>query len=167
MEIKAASVAYPDRSFRGRVTVIDSRVDPVTRTVLVRGEIPNPEGSLRPGMLLTVDLIKDRTRSLVIPEESLTPREERQYVYLVNAQDQVEQVEVTIGRRRPGEAEVLAGVIAGDRVVVEGTTRVRPGMPVEIVGLRGKTGHLPPVGETAGGERVSAAEPPIPTGSVR
>jgi membrane fusion protein (multidrug efflux system) len=100
---------------------------------VVRANLANPDGVIRPGMLMTVDLIKERSQALVIPEESLTPLEDRQYVYRVDADSTIEKLEVTIGRRRPGEVEVVAGLEAGDRVVVEGTTQVRPGMPVEIV----------------------------------
>jgi membrane fusion protein (multidrug efflux system) len=71
MNITAHSPAYPDRPFRGTVTVISSRVDPETRTLTIRARIPNPERLLKPGMLLTVDLIKDRSQSLVMPEEAV------------------------------------------------------------------------------------------------
>jgi membrane fusion protein (multidrug efflux system) len=63
LDIEAQSIAYPDKLFRGKVTAIGSRVDPVTRTVIVRAELPNAVGLLRPGMLMTVDLIKNQTRS--------------------------------------------------------------------------------------------------------
>lgn len=144
LEIEVESAAYPDRLFKGEVTTIDSRIDPVTRTVVVRAELPNPDGLLRPGMLMTVDLIRGRTRSLVIPEEGLTPLEDRQYVYRVDGEDKIERLEVSIGRRRSGEVEVLGGLEAGDRVVVEGTTRIRPGMPVTVIGTRGDASESPP-----------------------
>jgi membrane fusion protein (multidrug efflux system) len=133
LDIEAQSIAYPDQLFRGKVTAIGSRVDPVTRTVIVRAELPNAVGLLRPGMLMTVDLIKNQTRSLVIPEESVIPVNDRQHVYRVNADNLIEQVEVTIGRRRPGEVEILSGLESGDSVVVEGTTRVRPQVLVKVV----------------------------------
>ena len=166
LRIEAASVAYPDDVFTGAVTVVDSRVDPVTRTIVVRAEMPNPEGLLRPGMLMTVNLIKERTRSLVIPEASLTPMEDRQYVYLVNDENQVQLVEVTIGRRRPGEVEVLNGLKAGDGVVVEGTTRVRPGVTIEIVSTRGNANNVAPTTEATGNELKSVAKPPTPNPSI-
>jgi membrane fusion protein (multidrug efflux system) len=133
LDIEAQSIAYPDQLFRGKVTAIGSRVDPVTRTVIVRAELPNAVGLLRPGMLMTVDLIKNQTRSLVIPEESVIPVNDRQHVYRVNVDNLIEQVEVTIGRRRPGEVEILSGLESGDSVVVEGTTRVRPQVLVKVV----------------------------------
>jgi membrane fusion protein (multidrug efflux system) len=65
----------------------------------------------------------------VIPEEALTPEAEKQYVYVV-ADGKAQRREVRIGGRRPGAVEVLAGLSAGDQVVVEGTQKVRDGAPV-------------------------------------
>lgn len=138
LTIHARSAAYPERRFEGQVGTVDSRVDPVTRAVSVRAEIPNPEGLLLPGMLLTVVLEQDLTRSLVIPEGAVIPVGDRQYVFVVNDEDKVERVEVTLGRRRVGEVEVLAGLDEGARVVTEGTLRVKPGATVTIVGATGE-----------------------------
>ena len=65
MEISAQSPAYPDRVFSGSVSAISSRVDPETRSLTVRARIPNPDRLLKPGMLLTVDLVKESSRSLI------------------------------------------------------------------------------------------------------
>src|SRR5690606_17786595 len=54
--IRARSAAWPEREFEGRVVTVDSRVDPVTRAVTVRAELPNPDRLLRPGMLLPLRL---------------------------------------------------------------------------------------------------------------
>jgi membrane fusion protein (multidrug efflux system) len=62
MNVTAQSPAYPDRNFNGTVTAISSRVDPDTRTLAIRAQIPNPDQLLKPGMLLTVDLVKDRSQ---------------------------------------------------------------------------------------------------------
>lgn len=135
-EVIARSVTYPDRTFRGRVTSIDSRVDPVTRAVTVRAIIPNPDRLLKPGKLLTVELIKDRRQSLMIPEEALVPLRDQQFVFVVNDDDTVDRVEVDIGRRRPGSVEVLSGLSEQQQVVIEGTNRIGPGSPVTIQKVR-------------------------------
>lgn len=132
-EIVAKSRAYPERDLRGRVVQIDSRVDPVTRAVIVRAELPNPEGLLRPGMLLTLRLIKDRRQSLAVPEASLLPVRDEQYVLVIGDDDKVERRRIEIGRRAPGRVEVLSGLSEGERVVVEGTVRVRPGGKVRVL----------------------------------
>lgn len=129
--IRARSVAYPDRRFEGRVARISPRVDPVTRSVAIRAELPNEAGLLRPGMLFTVDLVRDRRRGLMVPESALVPRGERQYLFRVT-DGRAEQVEVALGARRPGVVEIVSGVDAGDAVVVEGSLRLRSGAEVTI-----------------------------------
>ncbi|ACL71795.1 efflux transporter, RND family, MFP subunit [Thioalkalivibrio sulfidiphilus HL-EbGr7] len=129
--ITARSAAYPGREFRGRVTSVDSRVDPGTRAGIVRAEIPNPDSVLFPGMLLTVRLLKQETESLSIPEAALVPMRDEQYVFVVNDDERVERLRIVTGRRAPGRVEVLEGLEQGIRVVVQGTNRVRPGIRVE------------------------------------
>jgi membrane fusion protein (multidrug efflux system) len=77
MSVSARSLAYLDRSFNGVVTAISSRVDPETRTLTIRAKIPNPDRLLRPGMLLTVDLVKNRSQSLIIPEEAVIQEKDK------------------------------------------------------------------------------------------
>jgi len=129
--ITARSAAYPGREFLGRVTSVDSRIDPGTRAGIVRAEIPNPDSVLFPGMLLTVRLLKQETESLSIPEAALVPMRDEQYVFVVNDEDRVERLRIVTGRRAPGRVEVLEGLEQGIRVVVQGTNRVRPGVSVE------------------------------------
>lgn len=129
----ARSAAYPTEKFTGKVSTIDTRVDPITRAITVRALINNQTQKLRPGMLLTIELIKNRQRTLMIPEQALVPRKNKQYVYIINNNQQVEQQTIQIGRRRPGKVEVLSGLTAGTQVITDGTTRVRPGSFVKII----------------------------------
>jgi membrane fusion protein (multidrug efflux system) len=133
MDVLAKSPAYPDRNFNGTVTAISSRVDPDTRTLTIRAQIPNPDRLLKPGMLLTVDLIKERSQSLIIPEEAVILEKEKKFVLVVTAQNTVDKKEIVTGRRSPGKVEVISGLNAGHRVVVEGINRVRPGISVNVV----------------------------------
>lgn len=132
-DIEAGSAAYPQRSFSGAVTLVSTRVDPVTRTLVVRAELPNDAALLKPGMLLTIDLLSNRSESLAVPEESLLPLDDKQFVYRVIDGKTAERVAVTIGRRKPGVVEILDGLRAGDQVIIEGTTRVRPNAALTIV----------------------------------
>jgi membrane fusion protein (multidrug efflux system) len=125
--VTARSAAWPDAEFEGTVQAVDSRVDPVTRAVTVRAAIANPDARLRPGMLLTVRLLKPERRTLAAPEIALVQVGARAFVYRVAADDTVEQVEVKVGARRRGEVEILEGVAEGDRIVVDGTGKLRPG----------------------------------------
>ncbi len=129
LSVRATAPAFPGRAFAGEVASIDSRVDMNTRSVTVRALLANDDGALKPGMFLNVSLANDERDSLVIPEEALTPEAERQYVFVV-ADGKAQRREVRIGVRRPGSVEVLAGLEAGERVIVEGTQKVRDGMVV-------------------------------------
>ena len=130
LRIAAKSAAWSDREFEGTVRAVDSRVDPVTRAVTVRAEIPNPESLLRPGMLLTVRLFKPERQALAIPEIAVTQVGNKAHVFRVGADDKVEEVEVVTGARRRGEVEIVAGLAAGDRIVVEGTIKLRTGAQI-------------------------------------
>jgi membrane fusion protein (multidrug efflux system) len=131
--IKAHSAAWPDQDFTGSVSSVDTRVDPVSRTIRVRSVMPNDQGLLRPGMFLTVTLLNDRTEALLIPERALIPERSVQYVYVVGDNLLAERRVVSIGRRRPGEVEILSGLSAGERVIVDGVQKVRDGKPVRIL----------------------------------
>lgn len=154
--IEASSAAYPQRTFGGEVTTVSTRVDPVTRTVIVRAELPNDAALLKPGMLLTVDLASNRARSLAVPEASLVPLEDKQFVYRIVDGNTVERVAVAIGRRQPGIVEVLTGLRAGDQVITEGTTRVAPNAEVTIVDS--PTGGVEAKPAKVGGEQKSGSK---------
>jgi len=132
LSIRATAPAFPGRSFAGSVSSIDSRVDMTTRSVMVRALLANDDGALKPGMFLNVSLANDEREALVIPEEALSPEAERQYVYVV-ADGKVSRREVRIGGRQPGRVEIVAGLSAGERVVVEGTQKVRDGAIVTAI----------------------------------
>jgi membrane fusion protein (multidrug efflux system) len=129
LPIEARSVAYPGRTFAGKVGSVDSRVDPTTRSVTVRALVPNPDGKLKPGMFLTVQLSRGDRDSLVVPEEALVPEAGDVFVYVVKDAT-VEKRVVKTGQRRVGEVEIVAGLADGDTVVVEGTQKLRDGAPV-------------------------------------
>jgi membrane fusion protein (multidrug efflux system) len=130
--VKVTVAAYPERSFEGKVAGIDTRVDPVSRAVAVRAEIANEDGVLKPGMLMTVNLITNQRKILAVPEEAIVPIESKQYVYLVTPEKKAERREIKIGARQPGFAEVLSGLKDGEKVVVEGTLKLRPDADVKF-----------------------------------
>lgn len=136
MNVSARSPAFPNQNFNATVTTISSRVDPETRTLMVRSQIPNPDRLLKPGMLLTVELVKERVQSLIIPEEAVIMDKDKKYVLVVTADNRVEKKEIFTGRRSPGKIEVISGLIAGHQVIITGLTRVRPGSSVNVVEIR-------------------------------
>ena len=128
--VRALSAAYRDRRFEGRVSVIDPRIDPVTRTVRLTAEFPNPDEALKPGMFLSVGLEVTTTDSaVVVPEEAVVSEGLRHIVYPVK-DNKVERRVIRIGQRQNGKVEVLEGLQPGETIVVLGLQRVRPGAPV-------------------------------------
>jgi membrane fusion protein, multidrug efflux system len=132
--IEARSAAWPDKVFVGEVRTLDSRVDPITRAITVRAEIPNADGELRPGMLLTVVLQRAPRDLIAIPELALIQVGTRQSVFRLGDDGSVSQVSVRSGSRRRGEVEIVEGLAVGDRIVVEGVGKLRDGMQVVDVG---------------------------------
>ncbi len=132
MDIVAHSLVYPDREFLGTVSSIDTRLDPVSRSVQVRALIPNPDSILKPGMFLTVDLQRDRGDVLLAPEQAIVPEGTRQYVYVVK-DGKAEKRAVLLGRRIPGYVTIEEGLAPGEEIVTEGTHKIRDGAGVEAV----------------------------------
>lgn len=133
--VSATSRILGSHTFEGTVAGIDTRVDPATRSVVVRALLPNPDRALKPGMLLTVTLLKNERRSLQVPEEAIVPFQRRTFAWVVDPATgaSVERREVTIGGRRPGVVEILTGLAEGEHVVVRGTDQLRPGSRVVVM----------------------------------
>lgn len=138
LPIRAKAVAFDEEVFEGEISSIDNAIDPVTRSITVRALIPNPEQTLKPGLLMSVELLKNPRTALVIPEEALIPQARQNFVLIVTETDEgtiAERRQVTIGSRRPGEVEILEGLSVGELVITHGTSRARPGTPVEVKSL--------------------------------
>ncbi len=132
LPVTASATGLPDRKFDGVVANMDSRVDPVTRSVTVRAELANPDGVLRQGMFMTVSLRGEVSPTLLVPEEAIVPERGHAYVFVVK-DNIVQRREVSTGKRRPGFVEVVSGVAEHERVVVDGTQSVRDGSHVQDV----------------------------------
>ena len=128
--VAGRAAAYPDIDFEGTVAAIGSRIDPSTRSLVVRGEFPNPDHRLRPGMLVEVRLHPPAREALVVPEIAIVQVGTEAFAWRVGAGDRVERVPVEVGSRQEGQAEVLSGLAEGDRIVVDGTGKLRPGSVV-------------------------------------
>jgi len=133
--IVATARAFPDMEFAGEVSSIGSRVDPVTRSVTVRALIPNPTLTLRPGLLMVVNLFRNEREAIVIPEEGIIAEEGKKFVFVIDQEaSRLSKREVTTGAREPGTVEILSGLEVGELIVAHGTIRARDGIPVRIAG---------------------------------
>lgn len=127
--------AFGDREFKGEVRTVNTQIDPVTRTVKVRAILPNPDNILKPGLLMTITLLKDQRETLLIPEEALLKRGNKDFVYVVAQEDGktiARQQEITLGGRQPGVIEVISGLAENDQVIAHGTVKVSNGAEISI-----------------------------------
>ena len=131
--VTVESAAYRGESFAGEIETIGTRVDEVTRAVTVQALIANPDGKLKPGMLLTVTTQAAPRTTRFVAEAALVPENADQYVWRIDDDNTVERLRIEIGTRTRGFVEVLSGLEAGDRVVVEGQTNLRPGREVREI----------------------------------
>ncbi len=137
VEVRAA--AWPERLFKGKIIAVDTRVDEITRAAKVQALLDNRDNALKPGMLLNVRAQGRLRRALFVPEAAVAPENAQQFVWRVGSGDAAEKVAVTLGTRLTGSVEVVEGLAAGERVVLEGQAQLRPGRPVRAVESPGTT----------------------------
>ncbi len=123
--------AAPDQTWTGSVYFVSPEVDARTRTFLIKGTIPNPDGRLKPGMFAdaTVEMGVDRD-ALLVPESAIVQGVGQATLFAVSPEGKAQARSVVLGQRLPGQVQVLSGVAAGDVVITEGVQKVRDGVPV-------------------------------------
>jgi membrane fusion protein (multidrug efflux system) len=130
-ELSLRVSAYPGRTFTGKVFFIAPQLDAGTRTALVKAEVPNAEGALHPGMFANLDLtLQVRQNAIVIPEAAITLNQNEATVWVIASDNTANPRPVQVGLRMPGTVEIIDGLKAGDRVVVEGIQKLIPGVKV-------------------------------------
>jgi membrane fusion protein (multidrug efflux system) len=135
IEIIATTSALPGREFRGEVRSVATQIDCVSRSITARAFIPNEDHALKPGLLMTVQLLKNPRQAIVIPEEALVPDGADSFVFVIarNGENKAERRKVAIGSRRPGAVEIVSGLRQDELVVTHGTMQLRNGQTVNIV----------------------------------
>jgi membrane fusion protein, heavy metal efflux system len=129
--------AYPDRQIQGRVSYIDPQVSPESRTTKVRVEVSNPHYDLRLGMLAEAQIQASTSTSVAfIPRIAVQNVADRSFVYVAKpgAPGQFMEREVLVGQPSGERIQVVSGVVAGDKVVAEGSFFMRAER--ERLGLR-------------------------------
>ncbi len=141
LEIEVTADTFGDRVWTGKVDSLDVRVDPSTRNVLVRGLVDNQDGSLRPGMFVTVRVsLSDARDVLLIPETAVLYAPYGDSVFLVRGAEQtgaeskptVEQVFVRLGERRGDLRVVTSGLEAGQTIVSTGAFKLQNGSSIIV-----------------------------------
>jgi RND family efflux transporter, MFP subunit len=112
--------AFPGSTFTGRVILISSVVDPDTRTVKIRTEVPNPEGRLKPDMFANVDIITASRRTAIsVPLSAVLDDGGRSVVFVADG-NEYKKRDVVPGLKSNDRVEIVQGLKAGDKVVVKG-----------------------------------------------
>lgn len=131
--VKVAVDAFGGRSFDGTVYAIDPLVDVNGRALAIRARVPNPDGSLRPGLFARVSLtLTTVPDAVLIPEQAIVAFGKDQFVFKV-VDGKVVQTRVVLGERRNAEVEIAKGLAPGDMVVTAGQLKIRDGVPVTVL----------------------------------
>jgi len=138
--IVAIAAAYPDSPFHGQIETVDAVIDPNTRSATVRAILPNPDGRLKPGMLLTVRIETQPRIALSVPELSVVGEGDQRFVYVVGPDATAKRTQVKTGLRSEGRIEILDGLKPGAKVVTEGVVKLSDGMKVRLAGPNAAAG---------------------------
>ncbi len=122
MKLRLRCAAYPERVFDGELTVLGDTLDAATRTVKARGAVPNPERLLKAEMYVDVEVVDPQAQPVLqVPAGAVVADGERRYVFVEEARGRFARRAVRTGAERAGFEQVLDGLRAGERVVVDGS----------------------------------------------
>jgi membrane fusion protein, heavy metal efflux system len=113
--------AYPKETFKGTMTYVGDVLDPVTRTMQLRIELPNPDGRFKPEMFATIRLFSEgQPDRLVVPETALQRDQGRTFVFVQRSESEYELREVRVGESDGTSISILGGLNEGEPVVTHG-----------------------------------------------
>jgi cobalt-zinc-cadmium efflux system membrane fusion protein len=119
-EVKVTAAAFSGTTFTGRVILISSVVDPETRTVRVRTEVPNPDGRLKPDMFANVEIFTAvHGTAISIPLSAVLDDGGRSVVFVADGNNYTKK-EVSLGLKSDDRVEITSGLNAGDKIAVKG-----------------------------------------------
>ena len=121
-----------NKTFKGKVESISSRIDPSTRSILARIIVDNSNFEIIPGQLMTVKVIYDEINQIGVPESAVTIQGDTAFVYIVNS-DTAEKRNIEMGKRNFGKVSIISGINEGDVVISEGISKVRNKSKVKII----------------------------------
>ncbi len=129
--VLADDSVYP---LTGEADMADRALDAKTGTLAVRGVFPNPQGVLKPGQFAKIRaLLEHRKGALLVPQRAIIDVQGSKSVYVVAGNGKIEAKAVTLGGSKDGNFIIDSGLAPTDMVVVEGVSKIRPGVPAKIV----------------------------------
>lgn len=118
----------------GKLLFSDLTVDPTTGQITLRAEVPNPEGTLLPGMYVRVRLEQATAgNAITLPQQAVTRSAQGDSVMVVDAEGKAVRRTIKVGGQQDGQWVVLDGLKAGEQVMVDGFQKLRPGATVKPV----------------------------------
>ena len=134
---------YKDKTYRGNVDSYASRISEETRSLATRIKMDNISGEILPGSFLEISIKYDVRESLSIPDTSTIVEGENVFIYKVDEKNKALKTKITTGDRYIGFVEVLNGLNIGDKIVAEGTKKVRPNLTIRPIekGSKKKQGN--------------------------
>ena len=133
LKLSAKFSAYKDRTYRGTIESVASRVDAQTRSILARAKINNRNSEIIPGSLLEIEIFYNEKKALSVPDTSIMYEGSKKFIYKIIENNMIKKTEIETGVRRKGNLEILMGLNEGDKIIAEGLTKVRPGMKVKPI----------------------------------
>jgi membrane fusion protein (multidrug efflux system) len=134
---------YKDKIYKGNVDSFASRISEDTRSLATRIKMDNLSGEILPGSFLEISIKYDVRKSLSIPDTSTIVEGENVFIYKVDEKNKALKTKITTGDRYIGFVEVLNGLNSGDKIVAEGTKKVRPNLTIRPIekGSKKKQGN--------------------------
>ncbi len=146
---------------RGNLDTVDNQIDVTTGTVKLRALFPNTDDRLFPNQFVNARLDVDTVRdAALVPAAAVLRGTPGTYVYLLTAEDKVAVRTIEIGESDGVRTVVTKGLAVGDRVVVDGTDRLKDGAAVRVTGGRPETTAGPEAAKPEGGEGAAAQPKP-------
>ena len=124
---------YKNKVYTGEVDSFASRISEDTRSLATRIKMDNSSGEILPGSFLEISIKYDVRESLGIPDTSTIVEGENVFIYKVNDKNKTMKTKIRTGDRYLGFVEVLGGLNIGDKIVAEGTKKVRPNLTIKPV----------------------------------
>ena len=124
---------YKDKTYKGSVDSFASRISEETRSLATRIKMDNVSGEILPGSFLEISIKYDVRESLSIPDTSTIVEGENVFIYKVDDKNKALKTKITTGDRYIGFVEVLNGLNSGDKIVAEGTKKVRPNLTIRPI----------------------------------
>jgi membrane fusion protein (multidrug efflux system) len=139
----SVTIGSLSQDYEGTIYLIDPKLDPETRSALVKATVPNPENLLKPGMFCTVTIVIETIENaLAVPLEARVSRGEKHFLYIVE-DDKAIMREVQLGIFAEGSIEITDGLKPGDRVIIAGLQKIGPGALVREAGEIGTDQESP------------------------